>query len=112
MRLGGKTALATGGASGFGAGIARKFRDEGARVMIADPNGEACEAMADMLGAPCVVADLGEGAPKARARFLATIPLGRSSTPQDLGNAACLLCSDEAAMLTGVALEVDGGRCI
>ena len=47
-----------------------------------------------------------------RAKFLATIPLGRFSTPQDIGNAAAFLASDEAAMLTGVALEVDGGRCI
>ena len=246
MRLDGKTALVTGGASGFGAGIARKFRAEGARVMIADVNAEAAAAMADVLGAEWVVADvgddagvarmaaaalgafgqldilvnnagvthlpaaleeiaeaefdrvlrvnaksvyltarhlvpgmkargagailniastaglsprprlawynaskgwmitatkamavelaphgvrvnalcpvagetpllksfLGEDTPEMRAKFLATIPLGRFSTPQDLGNAAAFLCSDEAAMLTGVALEVDGGRCI
>jgi 3-oxoacyl-[acyl-carrier protein] reductase len=246
MRLEGKTALVTGGASGFGAGIARKFRAEGARVMIADVNAEAVEAMAGVLGASFVLADvgmdasvghmamaalgefghldilvnnagvthlpaalediseedfdrvlrvnaksvyltarhlvpamkargegvilniastaglsprprlswynaskgwmvtatkamavelapagvrvnalcpvagetpllksfLGEDTPEMRAKFLATIPLGRFSTPQDLGNAAAFLCSDEAAMLTGVALEVDGGRCI
>ena len=35
-----------------------------------------------------------------------------NSTPQDMGNAASFLCSDEASMITGVALEVDGGRCI
>ena len=34
------------------------------------------------------------------------------SSPEDLGNAACYLCSDEASMITGVCLEVDGGRCI
>ena len=246
MRLEGKTALVTGGASGFGAGIARKFRAEGARVMIADVDAAAVEAMAGVLGAEWVVADvgddagvahmaaatlgafgqldilvnnagvthlpaaleeiaeaefdrvlrvnaksvyltarhlvpgmkargagailniastaglsprprlswynaskgwmitatkamavelaphgvrvnalcpvagetpllksfLGEDTPEMRAKFLATIPLGRFSTPQDLGNAAAFLCSDEAAMLTGVALEVDGGRCI
>ncbi len=246
MRLEGKTALVTGGASGFGAGIARAFRAEGARVMIADVNAEAVEDMAGVIDAHWVVADvgrdasvahmaaaalgalgpldilvnnagvthlpqpledvaedefdrvlrvnaksvyltarhivpvmkerrqgvilniastaalsprprlawynaskgwmvtatrgmavelapwglrvnalcpvagetpllksfLGEDTPEMRARFLATIPLGRFSTPQDLGNAAVFLCSDEAAMLTGVALEVDGGRCI
>ena len=246
MRLQGKTALVTGGASGFGAGIARAFRDEGARVMIADVNREACEAMADVLGAACAVGDvgsdddvaeiakaaiaefhhldilvnnagithlptpledvseadfdrvlrvnaksvylaarhivphmkgrgsgvilniastaglsprprlawynaskgwmitatkamavelapvgirvnalcpvagetpllksfLGEDTPEMRAKFLATIPLGRFSTPQDLGSAAAFLCSDAASMITGVALEVDGGRCI
>ena len=47
-----------------------------------------------------------------RARFLATIPLGRFSTPTDIASAACFLCSEEASMITGVALEVDGGRCI
>ena len=47
-----------------------------------------------------------------RARFLATIPLGRFSTPEDLGNSAAFLCSDEASMITGVAMEIDGGRCI
>jgi 3-oxoacyl-[acyl-carrier protein] reductase len=37
---------------------------------------------------------------------------GRFSTPQDIGSAALFLASDEAAFLTGVVLEVDGGRCI
>ena len=46
MRLAGKTAIVTGGASGFGAGITHKFLDEGARVMIADINGAAAEAIA------------------------------------------------------------------
>ena len=46
MRLDGKTAIVTGGGSGFGAGIARHFRAEGARVMVADLNAEAAEAMA------------------------------------------------------------------
>jgi 3-oxoacyl-[acyl-carrier protein] reductase len=246
MRLTGKTALVTGGASGFGAGIAAKFVAEGARVMIADLNAEAAAAKAAELGAASVAADvaddasvaamaraaldafgaldilvnnagithlpmamedvpepefdrvlavnaksvyltarhlvpamkargrgailnvastaglsprprlawynaskgwmitatkamaielapsgvrvnalcpvagetpllksfLGEDTPEMRAKFLATIPLGRFSTPQDLGNAAAFLCSDEASMLTGVALEIDGGRCI
>lgn len=54
----------------------------------------------------------GEDTPEIRAKFLATIPIGRFSTPEDMGNAACFLCSDEASMITGVAMEVDGGRCI
>jgi len=248
MRLNGKTAIVTGGASGFGAGIVRKFHDEGARVMIADinekaalelaaelgnnavawqvdvANGASVQEMADSalasfghldilvnnagithlptpmedvteeefdrvaavnmksvyltarslvphmkqrgtgaivniastaglsprpklnwynaskgwmitatktmavelapdgvrVNALCPVAGetpllksfLGEDTPEMRAKFLATIPLGRFSQPEDLGNAACFLCSDEASLITGVAMEVDGGRCI
>lgn len=246
MRLAGKTAIVTGGASGFGAGIVRKFRAEGAEVMIADLNGAAAHDMAQATGslahetdvakgesvaalaqsalsawgridivvnnagithlpqmmedvteemfdrvlavnaksvylmareivphmktaqagailniastaglsprpklnwynaskgwmitatkamavelapqgirvnALCPVAGetpllssfMGEDTPEMRAKFLSTIPLGRFSTPEDMGNAACFLCSDEASMITGAALEVDGGRCI
>lgn len=248
MRLEGKTAIVTGGASGFGAGIVQKFLSEGARVMIADINGEAAEVQAKQFGpntlaqlvdvadassvqamanvalerfghldilvnnagvthlpmpleavteeefdrvfnvnmksvyltakafvpamkargagailnvastaglsprpnlnwynaskgwmitatktmavelapsgvrvnAICPVAGetpllksfMGEDTPEMRAKFLATIPLGRFSTPEDMANAACFLCSDEASMITGTALEVDGGRCI
>ncbi|WP_434055195.1 MAG: glucose 1-dehydrogenase [Roseibium sp.] len=246
MRLQGKTAIVTGGASGFGAGIVRKFVAEGAKVLIADLNVAAAEEMAresgalaahvdvasnesvaalaaqaaDLLGpvdilvnnagvthlptplqdvseedfdrviavncksvyltarhfvpamtaagkgailnvastaglsprpklnwynaskgwmitatktmavelapsgvrvnAICPVAGetpllksfMGEDTPETRAKFLSTIPIGRFSTPEDMGNAACFLCSDEAGMVTGVAMEVDGGRCI
>lgn len=246
MRLQGKTAIVTGAASGFGAGIARKFAAEGARVIVADVNQDAAARVAAGIGGLAVPADvarddsvaalaqaaftafgrldilvnnagithlpaaleevseedfdrvlavnaksvyltarhivphmkanragvilnvastagvsprprlnwynaskgwmitatkamavelapfgirvnainpvagetpllksfLGEDTPEMRAKFLATIPLGRFSTPEDIGNAACFLCSDEAAMITGVAMEVDGGRCI
>jgi len=246
MRLEGKTAIVTGAGSGFGAGIARKFAAEGARVMVADINAPAAETVAHEIGGTAQVVDvsrdgsvlemaeaafalfgrldilvnnagithlpkpmekvteeefdrvlavnaksvfltarhivphmkakgggailniastagvsprprlnwynaskgwmitatkamavelapdairvnalnpvagetpllpsfLGEDTPEIRAKFLSTIPLGRFSTPEDLGNAACFLCSDEASMITGVALEVDGGRCI
>ncbi|WP_300063391.1 SDR family oxidoreductase [uncultured Roseobacter sp.] len=248
MRLTGKTAIVTGGASGFGAGIVRKFTSEGARVMIADINKSTAQDLTDQMGdhaiacrvdvadgtsvdtmartameawghvdilvnnagvthlptpledvseedfdrvlavnaksvyltarafvphmksrkagvilniastaglsprpnlnwynaskgwmitatkamaielaptgvrvnalnpvageTPLLKSFMGEDTPEMRAKFLATIPLGRFSTPQDLGNAACFLCSDEASMITGVALEVDGGRCI
>lgn len=248
MRLEGKTALVTGGASGFGAGIVRKFLVEGARVAIADINGNAARDLATELGdqtfsvtvdvssndsvaamaktvlerlggldilvnnagithlpaameeiseeefdrvlavnaksvfltarhfvpvmkqkgagailnvastagvsprprlswynsskgwmitatksmavelapsgvrvnainpvageTPLLKSFMGEDTPEIRAKFLSTIPLGRFSTPEDMANAACFLCSDEAAMITGVAMEVDGGRCI
>lgn len=248
MRLTGKTAIVTGGASGFGAGIVRKFTSEGARVMIADLNQQGAQDLCDQMGdhalacavdvsegasvnamaqtafdawghvdilvnnagvthlptaleevseqdfdrvlavnaksvyltarafvphmkaskagailniastagvsprprlnwynaskgwmitatkamavelapegirvnalnpvageTPLLKSFMGEDTPEMRAKFLATIPLGRFSTPQDMGNAACFLCSDEASMITGVAMEVDGGRCI
>ena len=246
MRLEGKTAIITGGGSGFGAGIARRFAAEGARVMVADINAAAAAAIAEEIGAtacqvdvsrsdsvaamaeaaaaalgevsilvnnagithlPAMMEDvseadfdrvlavnaksvyltarhfvpgmkargigailnvastagvsprprlnwynaskgwmitatramavelapfgvrvnainpvagetpllksfMGEDTPEVRAKFLSTIPLGRFSTPEDMANAALFLCSDEASMITGVAMEVDGGRCI
>ena len=246
MRLADKTAIVTGAASGFGAGIARKFAAEGARVMVVDLNEEGAEQIATEIGGfwrSCDVSDaqsvqnmvqsslnrlghvdilinnagvthhpgpmetiseedfdrvaavnmksvyltaknliphmkqrhsgailnvastagvsprpnlnwynaskgwmitatkamavelaphqirvnainpvagetpllktfMGEDTPERRAQFLSTIPLGRFSTPEDMANAACFLCSDEASMITGVAMEVDGGRCI
>lgn len=55
---------------------------------------------------------MGEDTPEKRALFRASVPLGRLSTPLDIANAALWLVSDEAEFITGVALEVDGGRCI
>ncbi len=50
--------------------------------------------------------------PDNRQKFIATVPLGRLSEPEDMANAALFLASDEAAFLTGIILEVDGGRTI
>jgi len=55
---------------------------------------------------------MGEDTPEMRAKFVATIPLGRLSRPDDVANACLYLASDEAALVTGVVLEVDGGRTI
>ena len=49
---------------------------------------------------------------EAKKKFLATIPLGRFSTPLDVANACLYLASDEAAMVSGVCIEVDGARCV
>lgn len=49
---------------------------------------------------------------EAKKRFLATIPLGRFSTPLDIANACLYLASDEAAMVSGACIEVDGARCV
>ncbi|MDN2580204.1 SDR family oxidoreductase [Aquibium sp. ELW1220] len=61
---------------------------------------------------PMLATFMGEDTPEKRAQFRASIPLGRLSMPLDVANAALWLASDEAAFITGVALEVDGGRCI
>lgn len=50
--------------------------------------------------------------PENRQNFLATIPMGRFSEPRDVANAALYLGSDEADFITGVILEVDGGRTV
>lgn len=77
------------------------------------PAGIRVNALCPVAGeTPLLASFMGEDTPDMRAKFLATIPLGRFSTPEDMGNAACFLCSDEASMITGVAMEVDGGRCI
>jgi 3-oxoacyl-[acyl-carrier protein] reductase len=55
---------------------------------------------------------MGADTPENRAKFRASIPLGRLSTPRDIANAALYLASNEAEFITGVALEVDGGRCV
>ena len=70
-------------------------------------------ALAPVAGeTPLLKSFLGEDTPERRNAFLSTIPLGRFSTPEDLANTACFICSDEASMITGAVLEVDGGRCI
>lgn len=250
MRLAGKTAIVTGGASGFGKGIAERFAGEGARVAVLDINATGAEAVAEALGAGhlALACDVADGAsvadavacaaaafgridivvnnagwshrngplldvdyatfrkvyainvdsifhmthaivprwraegrggvminvgstagirprpgltwynstkgavhlmtrslavdlapdrirvnaiapvigatalletfmgapdtPEPREKFLATIPLGRMSTPRDIANAALWLASDEAEFITGVILPVDGGRTI
>lgn len=55
---------------------------------------------------------MGADTPEIRARFVASIPLGRLSLPSDIATAALFFASDEAAFITGACLEVDGGRCI
>jgi 3-oxoacyl-[acyl-carrier protein] reductase len=70
-------------------------------------------ALAPVAGeTPLLSSFLGEDTPERRAAFRATVPLGRFSTPQDIANSALFLASEEANFLTGVVLEVDGGRCI
>lgn len=77
------------------------------------PDGIRVNAINPVAGeTPLLKSFMGEDTPEIRAKFLSTIPIGRFSTAEDMGNAAAFLCSDEAGMITGVAMEVDGGRCI
>ena len=77
------------------------------------PAGVRVNALCPVAGeTPLLSSFMGEDTPEMRAKFLSTIPLGRFSTPDDMGEAAAFLCSDAASMITGVAMEVDGGRCI
>ncbi len=56
---------------------------------------------------------LGDSDPtEGRARFVATVPMGRLSTPEDIAAAAVFFAEDDSAFITGAMLEVDGGRCI
>lgn len=55
---------------------------------------------------------MGQDTPENRAKFVASIPLGRLSRPTDIANAALFLADPASEFLTGVCLEVDGGRCI
>jgi 3-oxoacyl-[acyl-carrier protein] reductase len=50
--------------------------------------------------------------PENRAKFVASIPLGRMSRPRDVANACLYLASEEAEFITGACIEVDGGRCV
>ncbi len=84
-------------------GMAVELAPEGIRVNAINP------VAGDT---PLLKSFMGDDTPEIRAKFLSTIPMGRFSTPEDMGNAACYLCSDEASMVTGVCMEVDGGRCI
>ncbi|MCZ7657917.1 MAG: glucose 1-dehydrogenase [Xanthobacteraceae bacterium] len=70
-------------------------------------------ALAPVAGeTPLLPTFMGGDSEELRAAFRASVPLGRLSTPRDIANATLFLASDEAEFLTGVVLEVDGGRCI
>lgn len=84
--------------------MAVELAPEGIRVNAINPVAGETPLLKTFMG--------GEDTPEIRAKFLSTIPIGRFSTPEDMGNAACYLCSEEASMVTGVCMEVDGGRCI
>ena len=74
------------------------------RVNCIAPVAGATPLLATVMGGP--------DTPEARAKFIASIPWGRLSEPEDIADAALYLASDEAEMVTGTVLAIDGGRCI
>lgn len=78
------------------------------------PDGVRVNAVNPVIGETGLTVEFmgGVDEPSIREKFISTIPLGRMSTPADIAHAALFLASDEADLITGVCLEVDGGRCI
>lgn len=85
-------------------GLALEFAKHGVRVNAVNPMIGETAMLGDFLGV--------EDTPANRERFLARIPLGRFTQPADVASAVAFLASDEASYLTGVSLDVDGGRNI
>jgi 3-oxoacyl-[acyl-carrier protein] reductase len=84
--------------------MAAELAPDGIRVNAICPVMGATGLIEHFLGAP--------DTPENRARIVATIPLGRMSTPEDVANAVLYLASDAARFITGIELPVDGGRTI
>ena len=84
--------------------MAAELAPDKIRVNAVNPAVSDTAMLLDVLG--------GEDTPEGRAKLISSIPMGRMSTPKDVANAALYLASDEAEFITGVCLEVDGGRCI
>jgi 3-oxoacyl-[acyl-carrier protein] reductase len=77
------------------------------------PDGIRVNALCPVIGETGLTsAFMGGDTPELRAKFTASIPLGRMSRPADIAAAALYLASEDGAFITGVALEIDGGRCV
>lgn len=84
--------------------MAVELAPEKIRVNTINPVAGETALLAEFMG--------GQDTPEIRAKFIASIPLGRLSRPLDIANAALYLASDDAEFITGVSLDVDGGRCV
>jgi 3-oxoacyl-[acyl-carrier protein] reductase len=83
--------------------MAAELAPDNIRVNVINPVAGETAMLADFMG---------RDTPEMRAKFVATIPLGRLSQPSDIATAAVFFASDEASFVTGACLEVDGGRCV
>jgi 3-oxoacyl-[acyl-carrier protein] reductase len=84
--------------------MAAELGPEKIRVNVINPVAGDTPLLAEFMG--------GQDTPEIRAKFIASVPLGRLSTPLDIANAALYLASDDAEFINGACLEVDGGRCV
>ena len=84
--------------------MAAELASKNIRVNAINPVIGETGLLSDFMGVP--------DTPENRARFIAGIPLGRMSKPEDIANAALFLADPASSFITGVAIEVDGGRCI
>lgn len=77
------------------------------------PDNIRVNALCPVAGETGMLSDfMGEDTPERRAMFQSSIPLGRFSQPEDIANAALFLAQDSSNFLTGLAMEIDGGRCV
>lgn len=79
---------------------------------LAPDNIRVCALAPVATETPLLATFMGGDTPEKRARMTGIVPLGRLGSPSDVANAALYLASDEASFMTGVVLEVDGGRCV
>ena len=84
--------------------MAAELSPDKIRVNAVNPAVSDTAMLLDVLG--------GEDTPEGRAKLISSIPMGRMATPKDVANAVLYFASDEAEFITGVCMEVDGGRCI
>ena len=105
-RPGGQTyAMSKGAVITLAKALALEVAPDGVRVVAICPVATHTPMLPTFMGRQAVDAD-------ALARYEATVPLGRLNQPEDIARAAVFLASDDAAMITGTTIEVDGGRCI
>jgi 3-oxoacyl-[acyl-carrier protein] reductase len=85
--------------------LALESAPHGVRVVAIAPVATETPMLPTFMGKTAVDAE-------GMARYVATVPLGRLNRPEDIARTAVFLASDDAAMITGSCVEVDGGRCL